>query len=553
MLKKIYIKNFTLIDQLDITFHAGFSVITGETGAGKSIILGAIGLLLGNRADSKMIKMGEKKCTIEAHFDLSKYNYEAYFEELDIDFEPEDTIIRRELTSNGKSRAFINDTPVSLQDMRTLGEQLIDIHSQHQNLLLQKEDFQLNVIDTIASDQKEVAAYKAAFQQYKNAEKQLAELTSRLAKAKENEDFLRFQYNELASANLVSGEQEELEQESKMLSHAEEIKSALYQANGLLSDDNAIIDQLRTVSEILNKVTSVYPKIEAAAARVDEAYIELKDIASEVSAESENIDYDPTHLEEVNQKLDTLFTLEQKYHVSSDTQLIALKNELDEQLQKIDNNDEETAELERVVGRWKAEAEKLGKTLTTVRKKAAKTIENEMGKRLVPLGIPKVQFKVEIAEKTLSLDGRDKVQFLFSANTSTALEPIAQVASGGEIARVMLSLKAMLSGAVKLPTIIFDEIDTGVSGKIAEKMALIMKEMGNADRQVLSITHLPQIAALGHSHYKVEKEETEDGTHSRMRELSDEERVQEIAQMLSGADITEAALQNARELIKQSK
>ena len=500
-----------------------------------------------------MIKMGEKKCTIEAHFDLSKYNYEAYFEELDIDFEPEDTIIRRELTSNGKSRAFINDTPVSLQDMRTLGEQLIDIHSQHQNLLLQKEDFQLNVIDTIASDQKEVAAYKAAFQQYKNAEKQLAELTSRLAKAKENEDFLRFQYNELASANLVSGEQEELEQESKMLSHAEEIKSALYQANGLLSDDNAIIDQLRTVSEILNKVTSVYPKIEAAAARVDEAYIELKDIASEVSAESENIDYDSTHLEEVNQKLDTLFTLEQKYHVSSDTQLIALKNELDEQLQKIDNSDEETAELERVVGRWKAEAEKLGKTLTTVRKKAAKTIENEMGKRLVPLGIPKVQFKVEIAEKTLSLDGRDKVQFLFSANTSTALEPIAQVASGGEIARVMLSLKAMLSGAVKLPTIIFDEIDTGVSGKIAEKMALIMKEMGNADRQVLSITHLPQIAALGHSHYKVEKEETEDGTHSRMRELSDEERVQEIAQMLSGADITEAALQNARELIKQSK
>ena len=553
MLKKIYIKNFTLIDQLDITFHAGFSVITGETGAGKSIILGAIGLLLGNRADSKMIKMGEKKCTIEAHFDLSKYNYEAYFEELDIDFEPEDTIIRRELTSNGKSRAFINDTPVSLQDMRTLGEQLIDIHSQHQNLLLQKEDFQLNVIDTIASDQKEVAAYKAAFQQYKNAEKQLAELTSRLAKAKENEDFLRFQYNELASANLVSGEQEELEQESKMLSHAEEIKSALYQANGLLSDDNAIIDQLRTVSEILNKVTSVYPKIEAAAARVDEAYIELKDIASEVSAESENIDYDSTHLEEVNQKLDTLFTLEQKYHVSSDTQLIALKNELDEQLQKIDNSDEETAELERVVGRWKAEAEKLGKTLTTVRKKAAKTIENEMGKRLVPLGIPKVQFKVEIAEKTLSLDGRDKVQFLFSANTSTALEPIAQVASGGEIARVMLSLKAMLSGAVKLPTIIFDEIDTGVSGKIAEKMALIMKEMGNTDRQVLSITHLPQIAALGHSHYKVEKEEAEDGTHSRMRELSDEERVQEIAQMLSGADITEAALQNARELIKQSK
>ncbi len=553
MLKHLYIKNFTLIDQLDIAFHTGFSVITGETGAGKSIILGAIGLLLGNRADSKMIKMGEKKCTIEAHFDLSQYDYKAFFEELDIDFEPEDTILRRELTASGKSRAFINDTPVSLQEMRVLGEKLIDIHSQHQNLLLQKEDFQLNVIDTIAHNEKEQRAYKEAFQLYKEAENKLTLMTEKLAKAKENEDFIRFQYNELEAANLIEGEQEALEQESKILSHAEEIKTALYQATALLGDDNAIIDQLSTVSDTLHRITTVYPKIAATAQRVQEAYIELKDITSEVSTESEAVEYDPARLEEVNGKLDLLFTLERKYHVSSDTELIALRNDLDEQLQNIDCSDEAIATLQKEVDHWRAKASQQAKLLTTSRTKAARQIEAEMSTRLVPLGIPKVQFKVEITEKSLSSDGSDKVQFLFSANTSTALEPIAQVASGGEIARVMLSLKAMLSGAVKLPTIIFDEIDTGVSGKIAEKMALIMREMGNAERQVLSITHLPQIAALGKTHYKVEKEEAEKGTHSRMRELSTEERIQEIAQMLSGADVTEAALQNAHELIKQSK
>lgn len=553
MLKQLYIKNFTLIDELNIAFHPGFSVITGETGAGKSIILGAIGLLLGNRADSKFIKAGEKKCTIEAHFDLSKYSYQQFFDDLDIDFEPEDTIIRRELTASGKSRAFINDTPVSLQDMRTLGEQLIDIHSQHQNLLLQKEDFQLNVIDVIASDTKELQAYRASYAEYKKAEKDLSDLTEKLSKAKENEDFLRFQFNELSNAKLIEGEQDKIEQESKTLSHAEEIKNALYTASSLLSNDNGIIDNLKNVSESLHRIQNVFPKIEETHQRLQEAYIELKDIASDINAETENIDYDPIRLEALNQQLDTLFSLEQKYHVTSDTELIAIRNGLEEQLNKIDNSDEETAELQKEVEKRKAECEKLAKSLTAIRKKAARKIEEEMKLRLVPLGIPKVQFKIDMKEKPLSDDGIDKAQYLFSANSSTSLEPITQVASGGEIARVMLSLKAMLSGAVKLPTIIFDEIDTGVSGKIAEKMALIMKEMGQAERQVISITHLPQIAALGTSHYKVEKQETKEGTRSHMYELSTDERIQEIAQMLSGSDITEAALQNAKELIKQSK
>ena len=550
MLKHLYIKNFTLIDQLDIEFRPGFSVITGETGAGKSIILGAIGLLLGNRADSKLIKQGEKKCTIEAHFDLSNYGFEAFFEAHDIDFEPEDTIIRRELTATGKSRAFINDTPVSLQMMRTLGEQLIDIHSQHQNLLLQKDDFQLNVVDIIAQDSTELAAYQTAFQCYKNAEKQLSELKEQITRAQENEEFMRFQFGELDSAGLTEGRQEELEQESETLSHAEDIKTSFYEADSLLNeDDNGILSRLGRSLESLGNIENVYPKAQELVQRLSSVQIELKDIAEEISGESGLIDFDPSRLDSINQQLDQLNALEQKFHVSTERELIGIRDEMEKQLKNIEHSDEELETLEQEVKKRLDECEKLAGKLTTSRRKAIKTVEAQMSSRLVPLGIPNVRFKVELTAKPLSTDGADKVQFLFSANTSTRMESVAQVASGGEIARVMLSLKAMVSGAVKLPTIIFDEIDTGVSGKIAQKMALIMQEMGNNNRQVISITHLPQIAALGSSHYKVEKEETPEGTRSRMRELTEEQRVAEIAQMLSGADISDAALQNARDLL----
>ena len=550
MMKHLYIKNFTLIDQLDIAFHSGFSVITGETGAGKSIILGAIGLLLGNRADSKQIKQGEKKCTIEAHFDLSHYGFESFFEDNDIDFEPEDTIIRRELTASGKSRAFINDTPVSLQMMRILGEQLIDIHSQHQNLLLQKDDFQLNVVDIIAQDSTALSAYHSSYQHYKESLQRLSDLKEQIAKAQENEEFMRFQFNELESAGLVEGRQQELEQESETLSHSEDIKTAYYEADHLLNDDdNGIIYKLGESLDSLSNIENVYPKAKDVVQRLSSVHIELKDIASEVGSEVENIEFDPSRLDSINQQLDQLNTLEQKYHVSTEEELIEIRDNIAEQLQSIDNSDEELESLTKKVDEeLKLCTDKAAK-LTELRLKAGKVVEKEMSQRLIPLGIPNVRFKVDITSKPLSLDGADKVQFLFSANTSTAMEPVAQVASGGEIARVMLSLKAMISGTVKLPTIIFDEIDTGVSGKIAQKMALIMQEMGNNNRQVISITHLPQIAALGSSHYKVEKEETAEGTRSHMRELNQEERVSEIAQMLSGADISDAALQNARELL----
>lgn len=554
MLKYLYIKNFTLIDQLDIAFHSGFSVITGETGAGKSIILGAIGLLLGNRADSKQIKQGEKKCTIEAHFDLSHYGFESFFEDNDIDFEPEDTIIRRELTASGKSRAFINDTPVSLQMMRILGEQLIDIHSQHQNLLLQKDDFQLNVVDIIAQDSTALSAYHSSYQHYKESLQRLSDLKEQIAKAQENEEFMRFQFNELESAGLVEGRQQELEQESETLSHSEDIKTAYFKADHLLNDDdNGIIYKLGESLDSLSNIENVYIKAKDVVQRLSSVHIELKDIASEVGSEVENIEFDPSRLDSINQQLDQLNTLEQKYHVSTEKELIEIRDNIAEQLQSIDNSDEELESLTKKVDEeLKLCTEKAAK-LTELRLKAGKIVEKEMNQRLIPLGIPNVRFKVDITSKPLSMDGADKVQFLFSANTSTAMEPVAQVASGGEIARVMLSLKAMISGTVKLPTIIFDEIDTGVSGKIAQKMALIMQEMGNNNRQVISITHLPQIAALGSSHYKVEKEETIEGTRSHMRELNQEERVCEIAQMLSGADISDAALQNARELLNLSQ
>ncbi len=553
MLKQLYIKNFTLIDELNIPLHSGFSVITGETGAGKSIILGAIGLLLGNRADSKTIKTGKDRCVIEAHFDLSKYGMEPFFESHDIDYDAADTIIRRELTSAGKSRAFINDTPVPLTTMRELGEQLVDIHSQHQNLLLQKEDFQLNVVDIIAQDTAQLKAYQAEYQQYLKAKNRLAEMKTELEKSRENEEFMRFQYKELDDAELQADEQELLEQEAETLSHSEEIKTALYEADNALSgDDGSILDKLKTASQQLAGIKDVYPEIEDVASRMESSYIELKDIAQEISGSVDHVDFDPNRLDTINSRLDRLYTLQQKFHVSDMAELIAIREHIKEQLSHIDNGDEDIVALEQEVSKLQQRTEKSADKLTAVRQKSAKIIEAEMRQRLIPLGIPNVRFEISFTDKPLCGDGKNKVNFLFSANKSTPLQPVSQVASGGEIARVMLSLKAMISGAVKLPTIIFDEIDTGVSGKIAEKMADIMAEMGNLERQVISISHLPQIAAMGAHHYKVLKEETEEGTLSHMRELTQEQRIEEIAQMLSGSDITQAALANAKELLKKN-
>ena len=550
MLQQLYIHNFTLIAKLDIHFSSGFSVITGETGAGKSIILGAIGLLLGNRADARLVKAGTDKCIVEAHFDISRYDMQQFFIDNDIDYEPDDCIMRRELRANGKSRAFINDTPVSLTTARELGEQLVDIHSQHQNLLLQKDDFQLSVVDIIANNSKELQQYRTTYREYSDTKAALKKLEEQIAANRANEDFLRYQAKELADANLVAGELTELEQEVETLSHTEDIKTALYSADEALSNDNVgIISSCKSAISRLSTITEVYPPVRELADRLDSAYIELKDIAHDISSLADNVDYDPQRLEVASSRLDTLYSLQQKHHVETIEELIALRDNILHQLSHIDNADEELDALKAKVNELLAICTAKAKTLTATRQKAAKKIEQQITDRLIALGMPNTRFEVRIEEKPLSNDGADKPAFYFSANKNTPLQPVAQVASGGEIARVMLSLKAMISGAVKLPTIIFDEIDTGVSGRVAEMMAQIMKEMGDSNRQVISITHLPQIAALGSTHYKVEKTDTADGTTSTMRQLTPDERITELAQMLSGSNITDAAIQNARSLL----
>jgi DNA repair protein RecN (Recombination protein N) len=552
MLKQLYIKNFTLIDTLDMEFRSGFSVITGETGAGKSIILGAIGLLLGQRADSKSVKMGTDKCVIEAHFDLSRYGMERFFDENEIEFDAEDTIIRRELTSAGKSRAFINDTPVALSMLKELGEQLVDVHSQHQNLLLNKQDFQLNVVDIIADDAKELTDYQQTYVRYQELKKEEQRLREDIEQGRQQVDFMQFQYDELTNARLSDGEQEELEQRSETMSHSEDIKTALYEAESALEgDESGVVGNLKKAVSALQGIEHVYPDVAELAERMNSCYIELKDAAAEVSGKMEDVDFDPAELDMVNTRLDRIYELQKKYKVERIDQLLAIQEELGRKLSNIENSDEALAEIERQVSETLKDAQRKAGLLTEKRRVAAGVIEKQMRERLVPLGMPNVRFEIAVEQETLGHSGQDKVSFLFSANTSTSLQPVSQVASGGEIARVMLSLKAMISGAVKLPTIIFDEIDTGVSGKIAEQMARMMSEMGHCDRQVISITHLPQIAALGSTHYKVYKDETAQGTTTHMLMLNDEERVREIAQMLSGSDVSEAAIQNAKELLKR--
>ena len=552
MLRQLYIRNFTLIDELDITFKPGFSVITGETGAGKSIILGAIGQILGNRADARMVKAGCDKCVIEAHFDLSNYDMESFFDDNDIDYEPEDCIIRRELKANGKSRAFINDTPVALTTARELGQQLVDIHSQHQNLLLQKEDFQLNVVDIIAHNSQLLNDYRTLFDGYAKAKAALREKEEECEKDRANEDFLRFQADELVTAKLIDGEQEELEQELETLSHAEDIKGALFDADNLLSgDDRCITQSCKTMLSRLSDIGDVYPAIRQVTERIDSAYIELKDIARDISNLAESIDFDPARLTMANERLDTIYTLQKKHHVESVAELIAIRDNLTARLNDITNSEDMLEDMRRQVEDMHRKATEAAARLTESRQEAARHVTEQLLAQMTSLGMPNARFEIKFETKELAADGADRISYMFSANKNVPLEPIAQVASGGEVARVMLSLKAMISGAVKLPTIIFDEIDTGVSGRVAEMMAQIMRQMGRADRQVISITHLPQIAALGTTHYKVEKTDTDDTTISRMRMLGHDERITEIAQMLSGSNISDAAIENAKSLLEK--
>ena len=522
MLRSLYIQNYALIEKLDIDFGSGFSVITGETGAGKSIILGAIGLLLGQRADVKSIRRGAAKCVIEARFEIAGYGMQPFFEENELEYEDE-CILRREVYASGKSRAFINDTPASLVQMKELGEQLIDVHSQHQNLLLNKEGFQLNVLDILA----------------------LA------GQNKADEDYIRFQLEQLEDAHLTAGEQEELEREADTLSHAEEIKAGLFRAGQVMnSDEGGLLSALKECLNTMSGLQKVYPSAGELAERLESSYIELKDISQEISGKEEEVEFNPARLEEVNDRLNLVYTLQQKHRVSTVDELLALADDYAAKLSNITSSDEQIEELKSRSEALYNKVKKQAAVLTELRTAAAREVEKQMAARLIPLGMPNVRFRVEIGtRKEPGAHGADTVGFLFSANKNGALQNISSVASGGEIARVMLSVKAMIAGAVKLPTIVFDEIDTGVSGEIADRMADIMQEMGDSDRQVISITHLPQIAARGRAHYKVYKQDNETETNSHIRRLTDEERVEEIAHMLSGATLTEAALNNAKALL----
>ncbi|MBR2202865.1 MAG: DNA repair protein RecN [Prevotella sp.] len=550
MLKHLNISNYALIDTLDIDLHRGFSVITGETGAGKSIILGAIGLLLGQRADGKALRDASKKCVIEANFDISRYDLQAWFDEQELEYDDEDCIIRRELSPQGKSRGFINDTPVTLTQMRELGEKLIDVHSQHQNLLLRKENFQLNVVDIMASNDKERNEYAVAYNRLKEAEHELEELKKSIEASRNDEEYMRHQLNELQTAALREDEQEELEQEQETASHTEDIKAALYEVTTLLLGENgAAVEQIRQAEGRLGSAAAIYPKVTELSERLESLYVELKDIATDIESETENIDFNPERLAYVTERLNTIYSLEHKYHTDSIADLLREQERLQTLLNGIDNSDEMLQEKQETVRQLTDIANEKAAKLSATRKQAAKKIEAETKRSLEALGMPGVEFCIDIKSTSLSPDGQDKVAYLFSANKGMALRPVAEVASGGEIARLMLSLKAMISGAVKLPTIIFDEIDTGVSGRIAEQMGNIMHQMGQAERQVISITHLPQIAARGTYHYKVEKRNLSDSTSTMMRQLTTEERIDEIAQMLSGADITDAARRNAKMLL----
>ena len=550
MLRSLYIQNYALIEKLDINFDSGFSVITGETGAGKSVILGAIGLLLGQRADVKSIRTGASKCVIEARFDISAYGMQPFFEENELEYE-EECILRREVYASGKSRAFINDTPASLAQRKELGELLIDVHSQHQNLLLNKEGFQLNVLDILSHNEEVLAAYQSVYKEWKQALYDLEKIIARAEQDKADEDYIRFQLEQLEEARLSEGEQEELEQEADTLSHAEEIKAGLYRAGQILySDEGGLLSGLKDCLNTMIGLQNVFPVAGELAERLESTYIELKDISQEISGKEEEVEFNPARLEEVNERLNLIYTLQQKHRVSTIGELLALENEYAMKLSAITSSEEDIEKLKASCDVLYNKVKKQAAVLTKARTAAAREVEKQMASRLVPLGMPNVRFQVEMGtRKEPGMHGIDTVNFLFSANKNGTLQNISSVASGGEIARVMLSVKAMIAGAVKLPTIVFDEIDTGVSGEIADRMADIMQEMGESNRQVISITHLPQIAARGRAHYKVYKQDNEKETNSHIRRLTDNERVEEIAHMLSGATLTEAALNNARALL----
>ena len=551
MLTSLHISNYALIEHLELTLDEGFSVITGETGAGKSIILGALGLLQGNRADIKAIKAGAKKCVVEGEFVADGLGVQQILQDADIDCEDNTVIIRREIAATGKSRTFINDTPATLATLREVSMRLIDIHSQHQNLLLGHETFIIDTIDCVAGQPNVNDAYTAAFAAWQKSEQRLKAMREEAARSQEDLDFVRFQLQQLDEAELRSGELEELEEEQQTLAHAEDIKAAFYRATGAISNNEADVSSaLRQAIDALNDVADYLPNAAELAERLESARIEIDDIAGEVEDEAERIEFDPRRLEYVDDRIGTITTLLRKHHVETVDELIEKADALRHSLDAVDNAEERIAQQEAIVKAARKALIETAARLTEVRQKAAHEIETGLTESMQTLGMPHVHISLDFSRRAHpDRSGLDAVRFLFSANKSVAPQDVAQTASGGEIARLMLALKALIAQKKNMPTIIFDEIDTGVSGTMAERMGQVMGAICS-HAQVLCITHLPQIAALGDHHYRVYKEENDEGTLSHIVPLSTDERIQEIANMLSGEKITPEALANAKQLLR---
>ena len=554
MIKKLSVSNYTLIDELHIDFSAGFSVITGETGAGKSIILGALSLILGQRADLKSLRRSDEKAVIEGVFDIASYHLRDFFDENELDYDEGECILRREILPSGKSRAFINDTPVSLAQLKTLGEQLIDIHSQHQNMLLADPRFQLRVVDTMAGDAALLADYREHYRRWRERLQAYTRLQEENRSGREEEDYLRYQLTQLDEAHLQEGEQEELEAELQTLQHAEEIKNELAVLQEFLhAEETGVVSLLNATLSRMRALSRLYPEVDEWAGRLESDYIDLKDIASTVDRSQENLNMDPERLAWVENRLDTYYSLQQKHRLASAAELLALRDSFAERLTRIENYDEELAALKHEVDEAESQVRNLAEQLTRVRRQSAANISSTLTERVKPLGMPHLQFEIEVSTRPqFDETGGDAIRFLFSANKNQPLQPVSEVASGGEISRLMLSLKALVAHAMALPTIVFDEVDTGVSGEIADKMARIMREMSRC-MQVISITHLPQVAAWGQTHYRVYKSDTATATATHLVRLTDSERVEEIARMLSGSSLTAAALDNARELLNRNE
>ena len=554
MLKNISIRNYALIERVEVDFTSGFSVITGETGHGKSVFLGAVSMLLGQRSDVKAIRDGADKCIIEGCFDISGFGLEPFFEENEMDYDDE-CIVRRELSANGRSRAFVNDSPIGVAQLKELGTKLIDIHSQHQNLLIADKNYQLSVLDILAGNKALLESYSAEYNAYGSLSREIEKMKDELEKSRRDEEWLRFQLNELESASLKEGELEELEQEVQELSHSEDIQAALYGACNAIDGDErgSLLTALRDASSALARIAPHYGAAEELSERLESNYIELKDCCSEMMQRAERVQFAPDRLDFVERRIALIYDLQKKHRVATVEELIALYNDISARLERISCGDDDIREAEKRLAALRARMKSIAAELTGKRKQIAECLKKDITAILVNLGMPVIRFEVDFCKTNdFVSNGVDSVNFLFSANSSSAPQPLSDVASGGEMSRVMLALKSLIASETNQPTLIFDEVDTGVSGVIAERMGRLMQQMGSANRQVLSITHLPQVAALGANHYKVYKEETEKGTVTNMIKLEQQERVREIAQMMSGEMLTDAALENASLLLSQS-